>query len=134
LGADVKSKNRSIPTIQLGGHHLRDTEGNKFVIDNVALIGQNVTRYRFIKIPPLVSQTTVSQSDLLESETSIQLGVFDWRAWGAVRSRTRRKKKAVVKVHEARRNNLTYGVAWSFPAEEERSTGTIRVPGLPTSA
>ena len=89
------------------------TEGEQVRIDNVALIGQNVTRYSFIrKSTSLFPDQPLSQSDLLESESRLyNLGIFDWASVGPRRPITHQtKEEAVVKVHEARRNNLTYGV------------------------
>src|SRR5439155_25601613 len=76
-----------------------------------------------------------SQGKLLEAEGELyNLGVLDWSSVGPRRPITTQKdEEAVVKVHESKRNTITYG----FGLEISRRggnipSGTLAVPGLPT--
>jgi outer membrane protein assembly factor BamA len=137
LGADVKSKTvRHTDDPHKVDLTYEITEGEQVRIDNVAVIGQNVTRYRFIKnSTSLYPDQPLSQSDLLESESRLyNLGVFDWASVGPRRPITHQtKEEAVVKVHEAKRNSLTYGVGMEVSRRGGNvPAGTVAVPGLPT--
>lgn len=137
LGADVKSKTTRNPN---DPHKVDITyqivEGQQVRIDSIGIIGPNVTRYSFIKKSTnLFPGQPLSQTDLLESESKLyNLGIFDWASVGPRRPiNGQTKEEAVVKVHEARRNNLTYGVGLEVSRRGGNvPTGTVAVPGLPT--
>ena len=137
LAADVKSKTTRHPNDpQKVDISYEITEGAQVRIDNVALIGQNVTRYKFIKTATsLFPGQPLSQTDLLESESKLyNFGIFDWASVGPRRPITHQSnEEAVVKVHESKRNNLTYGVGMEVSRRGGNvPTGTVAVPGLPT--
>ena len=137
LGADVKSKTTRRPgNPQKVDISYEITEGEQVRIDNVAIVGQNVTRYKFIRnSTSLFPKQPLSQSDLLESESKLyNLGIFDWASVGPRRPISHQtNEEAVVKVHESRRNNLTYGVGMEVARRGGNvPTGTVAVPGLPT--
>ena len=137
LGADVKSKVTRNP----GDPHKVEivyqiVEGQQVRVDNVGIVGENVTRYSFIKkTANLFPNQPLSQGDLLEAESKLyNMGVFDWASVGPRRPiNNQTSEEAVVKVHEARRNNLTYGVGFEVSRRGGNvPTGTVAVPGLPT--
>lgn len=111
-------------------------EGPQILIESVPIVGQNTTRTSFIsKTANLSPNAPLSQGSLLRAESELyNLGVFDWASVGPRRPITdQSKEEAVVKVHESRRNSITYG----FGIEVSRRggntpTGTVAVPGLPT--
>jgi outer membrane protein insertion porin family len=111
-------------------------EGQQVQVSQVAITGQGRTRPRFIsKTAGLQTETPLKQGKLLESESELyNLGIFDWASVGPRRPITdQTEEEAVVKVHEARRNAITYG----FGLEVSRRggsvpSGTVAVPGLPT--
>ena len=137
LGADVKSKVTRNPADR---HKVeivyQIVEGQQVQVDNVGIVGQNRTRYSFIKkTANLFPNQALSQGDLLEAESKLyNMGVFDWASVGPRRPiKNQANEEAVVKVHEARRNNLTYGVGLEVSRRGGNvPTGTVAVPGLPT--
>jgi outer membrane protein insertion porin family len=137
LGADVKSKVTRNPGDRYKVEIVYQiVEGQQVRVDNVGIVGENVTRYSFIKkTANLFPNQPLSQGDLLEAESKLyNMGVFDWASVGPRRPiKDQTNEEAVVKVHEARRNNLTYGVGFEVSRRGGNvPTGTIAVPGLPT--
>ena len=137
LGADVKSKVTRNPADRYKVEIVYQiVEGQQVQVDNVGIVGQNRTRYSFIKkTANLFPNQALSQGDLLEAESKLyNMGVFDWASVGPRRPiKDQTNEEAVVKVHEARRNNLTYGVGLEVSRRGGNvPTGTVAVPGLPT--
>src|SRR4029077_19298891 len=66
------------------------------------------------------------------------LGVFDWANVSPRRTITDQanhetSEDVIVKVHEAKRNSITYGLGFeSTPRSGSVSTGLLILPGLPT--
>jgi outer membrane protein insertion porin family len=112
------------------------TEGQQVRIQNVAILGQKNTRRSLIaSTANLHPESPLSQGGLLQAESDLyNLGIFDWASVGPRRPIANQDfEEAVVKVHESRRNSITYG----FGVEVSRRganapTGTVAVPGLPT--
>ena len=77
----------------------------------------------------------MSEAKVLGSESSLyNLGIFDWATVAPRRPITDQKKEDVlVRVHEAKRNSVTYGVGLQYtPVGGSLSSGIIALPGLPT--
>jgi len=114
------------------------TENQQVRVSRVVIMGQQRTRESLIastaKIHP---EEPLSQGSLLEGESRLyDLGIFDWSSVGPRRPiTTQQDEEALIKVHEAKRNSITYG----FGLEISRRggnlpTGTVAVPGLPPVA
>lgn len=110
-------------------------EGPQVRTTNVTMLGVHHTRPELIakqaKIP--VGQP-LSESTLLSSESKLYtLGVFDWASVDPLKPiTTESDNEVLVKVHEAKRNNITYGVG--FEVENRGGNvpgGTVALPNLP---
>ncbi len=105
-------------------------------VSQVVTIGQKRTRQSLIsKTADLWPETPLSQGKLLKAESALyDLGIFDWSSVGPRRPiSTQTEEVAVIKVHESRRNSITYGVGFEVARRGGNiPTGTVAVPGLPT--
>jgi outer membrane protein insertion porin family len=137
LRADVKTavnRHRDDPHRVDVVYHI--TEGQQVRIDQVVIAGQQRTRTKLIsKTANLWTEAPLSQGDMLQGESELyNLGIFDWASVGPRRPITdQSEEETVVKVHEAKRNSLTYG--FGFQVSRRGATapsGTVAVPGLPT--
>ena len=120
-------------------HHVDVTyninKGPQVRISEVVLLGRRHTDPGYIRRAVNIhSEQPLSQAALLASESKLyEDGVFDWAAVDPRKPITSQtEEQAVVKVHEAKRNEITYG----FGIEIARRggsvpSGTIAVPGLP---
>ena len=112
------------------------TENQQVRISRVLYMGQDHTRTSLIKQSTnLWPEEPLSQGKLLEAETNLyDLNIFDWSSVSPRKPiTTQKEEEALVKVHEAKRNSITYG----FGLEISRRggnvpSGTVAVPGLPT--
>jgi outer membrane protein insertion porin family len=112
------------------------SEHQQILVKDVVLIGQQVTRPRLMNRTAAISAgAPLSQDKLLEAQSELyNLGIFDWASVGPKKEiADQTGEEAVVKVHEAKRNSITYGIGFeatrrggSVPA------GTVAIPGLPT--
>jgi outer membrane protein assembly factor BamA len=110
-------------------------EGPRVTANSVITIGRNETRQTFIdKVVELEPGKPIRQSELLSSASRLyEPGIFDWAEVDPRRQiTTQTEEDIVVKVHEARKNSLTYGLGFevinrggSVPG------GTVAVPGVP---
>lgn len=111
-------------------------EGPQAKISDVAYLGGQHTRQSFIKQNTSVRPAApLSEGKLLESESKLyNLGIFDWADVSPRRPITNQKQEEVlVKVHEAKRNSLSYGLGFeSTPQGGSLSAGIVALPGLPT--
>ncbi len=111
-------------------------EGQEVKISKVAITGQKVTRRDYIaRTAGLGPNTPFSQGKLLEAESGLyNLGLFNWASVGPRRPVTDQSaEEAVIKVHESRRNDITYGFGIEISKRGGNiPTGTVAVPGLPT--
>ena len=112
------------------------TERQMVRVGDVVYLGQKQTRLALIKktaaIPP---ETAMSRGQLLEAETRLyDLNVFDWSSVGPRKPIIdQSEEEALVKVHEAKRNEITYGVGFEVSHRGGNVPGgTVAVPGLPT--
>ena len=105
-------------------------------VKEVLYLGLKQTRASLVqKTANLRVESPMSQGSLLKAESDLyDLGVFDWSSVGPAKPITSQTEEtAVVKVHEAKRNEITYG--FGFEVSHRGATvpgGTVAVPGLPT--
>ncbi len=102
-------------------------------VSQVVYLGQDRTRQSLLtkttQIPP---ETLMRRSQLLESESRLyDLGIFDWASVGPRKPITdQTDEMALVKVHEAKRNEVTYGVGFEVSHRGGNiPTGTVALPG-----
>jgi outer membrane protein insertion porin family len=111
-------------------------EGPEVHISNVAFLGASHTKLRFIeKNTSVEAGAPLDEGKLLGSESSLyNLGIFDWASVAPRRPITDQSSEEVqVKVHEAKRNSLTYGFGLQYtPVSGSLSSGIVALPGLPT--
>jgi outer membrane protein insertion porin family len=105
-------------------------------IGEVVYLGQRVTRLPFIRKTAKVSaETPMRRGDLLQGESRLyDLNIFDWSSVGPKRPITdQTEEAALVKVHEAKRNDITYGIGFEVSHRGGNiPAGTVAVPGGPT--
>src|SRR6202011_4534562 len=81
------------------------------------------------------SEAPMRKVDLLAAESRLyDLNIFDWSSVGPRKPITDQNEEAtLVKVHEAKRNEITYGFGFQVSRRGGNvPTGTVAVPGLPT--
>src|ERR1700752_1517122 len=74
----------------------------------------------------------MKRGQMLEAESRLyDLGVFDWSSVGPSKPITdQTDEMALVKVHEAKRNEITYGVGFEVSHRGGNiPTGTVALPG-----
>ena len=111
-------------------------EGPQVHTDDLVTIGHNHTQQRVIdrEIAAVQPGVPLTERNLLASESRLYTpGIFDWAEVETRRPVTdQTAEDVVVKVHEARRNSLTYGFGFEMTNRGGNvPTGTIAVPGLP---
>ena len=111
------------------------TEHQLVQVSDVLYLGQKKTRLALIeqtaKIPP---KQPMRKGQLLAAESHLyDLNIFDWSSVGPRRPITdQTDEMALVKVHEAKQNELTYGFGFEVSRRGGNiPTGTVAVPGLP---
>ena len=120
-------------------HHLDVTysinEGQQVRVAQVFSVGQKVTREGYItKTINIEPEQPLSQEKLLFSESQLYNdGVFDWTHVGPRKPITdQTEEPVVVKVHEAKRNSITYGFGFEIARRGGSvPTGTVAIPGGP---
>ena len=134
LNAEVKTKVNQNP----GDSHRVNvaymiTENQLVRIGEVAYLGQQHTRLSLIQksaqIPP---ETPMRRDQLLAAESRLyDLGIFDWSSVGPRKPITdQTDEMALVKVHEAKRNEITYGFGFEVSHRGGNiPTGTVALPG-----
>jgi len=102
-------------------------------IGEVGYLGQKHTRLPLIaKTAQLRAETPMRREQLLEAESRLyDLGIFDWSSVGPRRPITNQMDEAaLVKVHEAKRNELTYGFGFEVSHRGGNIPGgTVAIPG-----
>jgi outer membrane protein insertion porin family len=130
------------PVSKSDKHHVAVTyeiyEGPQVIISDVYTLGRQVTKQSFIDhVAPLGADEPMNQEKLYTAASELYTpGVFDWAEVDPRRHiTTQDREDVVVKVHESKRNTLTYGFGFevinrggSLPG------GTVAVPGLPPFA
>ena len=123
-----------------GSHRVNVTylinEGPQVHISDVAIVGAVHTHTSFLRHNTSVKAgDPLSESRVLQSEDSLyNLAIFDS---ASVDPRTpitdQTSEEVLVRVHEAKRNSLTYGLGVLYtPVEGSLSSGIVALPGLPT--
>lgn len=136
LNAVFRSRVRPVPGRP---HHVDVTytlqEGPQTRIRDVAILGSENTQRQFInRTAGIQSGAPLSQGKMLESESALyDAGVFDWVSVAPRKVITEQTEENVlVKVHEAKRNTLTYGFGFELsPRTGNVPAGTVALPGLP---
>ena len=112
------------------------TEAQMVRAEKVVYLGQKRTRLSLIKktanLPP---ETPMKRGELLAAETRLyDLNIFDWSSVGPRKPITDQSEEdTLVKVHEAKRNEITYGFGFEVSHRGGNIPGgTVAVPGLPT--
>ena len=104
-------------------------------VRNVVYLGQRHTQLSLIKkTAKLGPETPMQQGQLLAAESRLyDLNVFDWSSVGPKKPITdQTDEDALVKVHEAKRNEITYGFGFEVSHRGGNiPTGTVAVPGGP---
>ena len=120
-------------------HHINVTytiqEGPQTRISEVIDVGAQHTRRQFIdRTAEIGPGRPLSQGKLLESESRLyNTGVFDWVSVATREQVTdQTEEEVLVKVHDAKRNSLIYGVGFELsPRTGNVPAGTVALPGLP---
>jgi len=101
--------------------------------DEVLFLGQDRTKVSLLKRTAEVApETPMRRGDLLEAESRLyDLGILDWASVGPRKPITDQSDElALVKVHEAKRNEITYGFGFEISHRGGNiPTGTVAVPG-----
>jgi outer membrane protein insertion porin family len=102
-------------------------------VDKVVYLGQKHTRLPLIqKTANLSSETPMKRGQLLAAETRLyDLNIFDWSSVGPRKPITdQTEEDTLVKVHEATRNEITYGFGFEVSHRGGNiPTGTVALPG-----
>jgi outer membrane protein insertion porin family len=111
-------------------------EGPQVHADNVVTLGRSHTKQAFINrdIAALQPGQPLTEREIFASESRLYTtGIFDWAQVSPRRQiSSQTKEDVIVKVHEARRNALTYGFGFEVVNRGGSvPTGTVAVPGLP---
>jgi outer membrane protein insertion porin family len=112
------------------------TERQEVRVKEVLYLGLKQTRASLVqRTANLRVESPMSQGSLLKAESDLyDLGIFDWSSVGPAKPiASQTEETAVVKVHEAKRNEITYG--FGFEISHRGATvpgGTVALPGLPT--
>ena len=134
LNAEVKTQVKPKP----GDSHRVNvayeiTENQLVRIGEVAYLGQDHTRLSLIKKTARISpETPMRRDQLLEAESRLyDLNVFDWSSVGPRKPITdQTDETALVKVYEAKRNEITYGFGFEVSHRGGNiPTGTVALPG-----
>ncbi len=109
------------------------TERQLVRIGEVTYLGQQHTRLSLLKKTAKVApETPMRRDQLLEAESRLyDLNIFDWSSVGPRKPITDQPEEmALVKVHEAKRNEITYGFGFEISHRGGNTpTGTVAVPG-----
>jgi len=111
-------------------------EGQQVQVNQVAYLGHQHTRQSLLQRNTGIEPgAPLSTGKLLESESNLlNLGIFDWANVSPRKPVTdQQQEEVLVRVHEAKRNSLTYGLGIeSTPRSGSLAAGVVALPGLPT--
>src|ERR1700722_2549101 len=109
------------------------TEHQLVRIGEVVYMGQQETKLHLIeKTAKLTAETPMQRQEMLEAESRLyDLNIFDWSSVGPRKPITdQTEETALVKVHEAKRNEITYGFGFEVSHRGGNvPTGTVALPG-----
>ena len=111
-------------------------EGPQLKTSNIVAVGNNITKDTLIdkQTRPLEGGQPLTERNILASESRLYAaGVFDWAEVNPRRRiTTQEQEDVIVKVHEAKRNTITYGFGYEFVNKGGSvPAGTVALPGLP---
>jgi outer membrane protein assembly factor BamA len=111
-------------------------EGPQVYTATIVTLGRKDTQQKLINhdVTGISVGRPLQENALLESETRLYTrGVFDWAQVDPRRQiTTQSQEDVIVKVHEAKRNTLTYGFGFEVINRGGNiPSGTVAVPGLP---
>jgi len=112
-------------------------EGPRVFTASVITLGREHTQQRLINqdVSAIQPEKPLTETKLLQSESQLynHTGVFDWAEVDPKRHiTTQTKEDVLVKVHEARKNQLTYGLGFEIINRGGNiPSGTVAIPNLP---
>ena len=112
-------------------------EGPQVFAQQVETLGRSSTKQRLIDrdVSSIHPGTPLTETELLTAESRLydHTGVFDWAEVDPRRQiTTQTKEDVLVKVHEAQRNQMTYGFGFELINRGGSiPSGTVALPGLP---
>jgi outer membrane protein insertion porin family len=108
-------------------------EHQRVRIDQVVYLGEDRTQLSLIsKTAQIPVESPMRRGQLLEAESRLyDLGIFDWSSVGPRKPITDQSgEMALVKVHEAKRNELTYGFGFEISHRGGNiPSGSVALPG-----
>jgi len=111
------------------------TENQLVRMNSVLYMGEKHTRMSLLRgTTRLKSEATFSEAELLAAQTRLyDLNIFDWASIGPKKPITdQTEADALVKVHEAKRTDITYGFGFEVAHRGGNTpSGTVAIPGLP---
>jgi outer membrane protein insertion porin family len=108
-------------------------EQQRVRIDDVVYLGQDRTKMSLLtRTARVARETPMRRGNLLEAESRLyDLNIFDWSSVGPRRPiTTQDDETTLIKVHEARRNEITWGIG--FEAGHRGGSvpgGSVAIPG-----
>jgi outer membrane protein insertion porin family len=134
LNAEVKA---SVQQTRADAHHVNVAysidEHQMVRIHEVVYLGQQRTKLSLLKkTAQITPETPMRRAVLLEAESRLyDLNIFDWSSVGPRKPiTTQSDEMALVKVHEAKRNEITYGFGFEVSHRGGNvPTGTVALPG-----
>jgi len=133
LNADVKATVNKTPDPHRVNIAYAIDEHQLVRIDQVVYLGQEHTRLSLIgKTAGIPVESPMQRGKMLEAESRLyDLGIFDWSSVGPSKPITDQSDEmALVKVHEAKRNEITYGFGFEISHRGGNiPTGTVALPG-----
>jgi outer membrane protein insertion porin family len=122
-------------------HHVNVTyhiyEGPQVFASEVVTLGREHTKQRLIDrdVASIQPNKPLTETNLLTSESTLynNPGIFDWAEVDPKRQiTTQTKEDVLVKVHEAKRNQITYGFGFELVNRGGNiPSGTVAIPTLP---
>ena len=112
-------------------------EGPQVFAGDIITLGRAQTKQRLIDtdVSSIHPGTPLTETELLTAESRLydHTGVFDWAEVDPKQQiSTQTKEDVVVKVHEAQRNQITYGFGFEvIDRGGSIPSGTVALPGLP---
>jgi outer membrane protein insertion porin family len=112
-------------------------EGPQVHTHDVVTLGRKQTQQRLIDrdVASIVPKQPLKESELLTAESKLynHTGVFDWAEVDPERQiTTQTTENVLVKVHEAKRNTMTYGIGFEvINRGGSIPSGTVALPNLP---
>ena len=112
-------------------------EGPQVYTHDVVTLGRAQTQQRLIDqdVATIVPNHPLTETQLLTAESQLysHTGVFDWAEVDPRRQiTTQTSEDVLIKVHEARRNQITYGFGFEVVNRGGSvPSGTVAIPGLP---